>query len=57
MDLDRFRMLPLMGILRGVEADIIDPVIESAVTRRHSVQACSARSGSGRATSILSVRV
>jgi len=32
MDLDRFRELPLMGILRGVQAESIEPVIETAIS-------------------------
>ena len=32
MDLDRFRALPLMGILRGVKADSIEPVVEMAIS-------------------------
>ena len=32
MDLDKFRELPLMGILRGVTADFIEPVIETAIS-------------------------
>jgi len=32
MDLDRFRELPLMGILRGVQAESIEPVIEMAIS-------------------------
>jgi 2-dehydro-3-deoxyphosphogluconate aldolase/(4S)-4-hydroxy-2-oxoglutarate aldolase len=32
MDLDRFRELPLMGILRGVQAEYIEPVIETAIS-------------------------
>lgn len=31
MDLDRFRELPLMGILRGVKADDIDLLVETCV--------------------------
>jgi len=31
MDLDRFRELPLMGILRGVQSDAIDSIVETAV--------------------------
>ena len=32
MDLDRFRELPLIGILRGVQADSIDSIVETAVS-------------------------
>jgi len=32
MDLDRFRELPLMGILRGVQPDSIEPVIETVIS-------------------------
>jgi 2-dehydro-3-deoxyphosphogluconate aldolase/(4S)-4-hydroxy-2-oxoglutarate aldolase len=32
MDLDRFRELPLMGILRGVTADSIEPMVETAIS-------------------------
>ena len=32
MVLDRFRELPLMGILRGVQSDVIDPIVETAVS-------------------------
>jgi 2-dehydro-3-deoxyphosphogluconate aldolase/(4S)-4-hydroxy-2-oxoglutarate aldolase len=32
MDLDRFRELPLMGILRGVQSDAIDSIVETAVS-------------------------
>lgn len=32
MDLDRFRQLPLMGILRGVQSDAVDPIVETAVS-------------------------
>ena len=32
MDLKQFRQLPLMGILRGVEEDIITPLIETVVS-------------------------
>ena len=31
MDLERFRELPLMGILRGVKADDIEPLVETCV--------------------------
>lgn len=32
MEIERFRELPLMGILRGVQSDSIDSIIETAVT-------------------------
>ena len=32
MDLERFRELPLMGILRGVQSDAIDSVVETAIS-------------------------
>jgi 2-dehydro-3-deoxyphosphogluconate aldolase/(4S)-4-hydroxy-2-oxoglutarate aldolase len=32
MDMDRFRELPLMGILRGVQSDAIDSIVETAVS-------------------------
>ena len=32
MDMDRFRELPLIGILRGVQADSIDSIVETAVS-------------------------
>ncbi|MFA5367204.1 MAG: bifunctional 4-hydroxy-2-oxoglutarate aldolase/2-dehydro-3-deoxy-phosphogluconate aldolase [Dehalococcoidia bacterium] len=32
MDIDRFRELPLMGILRGVQSDVIEPIVETAVS-------------------------
>jgi 2-dehydro-3-deoxyphosphogluconate aldolase/(4S)-4-hydroxy-2-oxoglutarate aldolase len=32
MDLDRFRELPLMGIVRGVKADAIEPLVETCVS-------------------------
>ena len=31
MDLERFRRKPLMGILRGIELDSLEPVLESAM--------------------------
>lgn len=32
MDVNRFKQHPLMGILRGVEADIIEPLVEATVS-------------------------
>ncbi len=32
MDVNRFRELPILGILRGVEADEIEPVVETVVS-------------------------
>lgn len=32
MDLDRFHKLPLMGILRGIEANAIEPLVETCVS-------------------------
>lgn len=32
MDIDSFRELPLMGILRGVQSDSIEPIVETAVS-------------------------
>ncbi len=32
MDLKRFRKKPIMGILRGVEADIIEPLMEAVIS-------------------------
>ena len=32
MDVDRFKQLPIMGILRGVEVDLIEPVVETVVS-------------------------
>ena len=32
MDLDRFKQLPIMGILRGIEARIIDPLVETVIS-------------------------
>lgn len=32
MDVNRFKKLPIMGILRGVEASMIEPLVESVVS-------------------------
>lgn len=32
MDLERFRAMPLMGILRGVQSDSIDSIVETALS-------------------------
>ena len=32
MDIERFRALPLMGILRGMQAESIDPIVETAIS-------------------------
>ena len=32
MDMKRFRRLPLLGIVRGIEMDVIEPLVETAVS-------------------------
>ena len=32
MDINQFRQLPIIGILRGVEADIIEPLVETVIS-------------------------
>jgi 2-dehydro-3-deoxyphosphogluconate aldolase/(4S)-4-hydroxy-2-oxoglutarate aldolase len=32
MDIDEFRKLPLLGILRGIESDVIEPLVETYVS-------------------------
>ncbi len=32
MDVARFKKLPLLGILRGIEADSIEPLIETIIS-------------------------
>ncbi len=32
MDINKFKELPLLGILRGIEADIIEPLVETVVS-------------------------
>lgn len=32
MDVNQFKQLPILGILRGVEADIIDPLVETVIS-------------------------
>jgi len=31
MDVERFKKLPIMGILRGIEADVVEPLVETVV--------------------------
>ena len=32
MDIDKFRELPLLGILRGIESDMVEPIVETVVS-------------------------
>ncbi|MBW1900268.1 MAG: bifunctional 4-hydroxy-2-oxoglutarate aldolase/2-dehydro-3-deoxy-phosphogluconate aldolase [Deltaproteobacteria bacterium] len=32
MDINKFRKLPLLGILRGIEADMVEPLVETVVS-------------------------
>ncbi|MDY6893680.1 MAG: bifunctional 4-hydroxy-2-oxoglutarate aldolase/2-dehydro-3-deoxy-phosphogluconate aldolase [Chloroflexota bacterium] len=34
MDIDQFKRLPILGIVRGVEADAIEPLVETVVSAR-----------------------